>query len=86
MPTFENKNGEILIDMSQARTITQCDGCKQSIDTSAAKKGKDGKATKPRNPAIQAELEASVDSDETRIYHFCDSGCLRDFLNRRFQK
>lgn len=81
---IENKNGVILIDVF-ARVTTQCDNCKQSIDTSKPKKGKDGKEADP-NPAVQATLPANADSVETKDFHFCDTECLYQFLHKRYKK
>lgn len=100
MPTFENKNGEVVINMFDyaigkvttskdlnifARVTTQCDNCKQAIDTSKPKKGKDGKEAEP-NPAIEATLSANVDSAETKQMHFCSEVCLYQFLHKRYKK
>ena len=74
-----SENGVFIIDF--ANVTTQCDSCKMAIDTSKPKKGKDGK--QKSNPAIQAILETGVDSEETKTYHFCDSECLRQYLNKR---
>ena len=71
---------------SAAKSITQCDNCKTSIDLKKpkAEKGKDGKkaAEKP-NPAIQATLDAGAGDGQTQDFHFCDEICLVQFLNKR---
>jgi hypothetical protein len=74
-----------LFQESKAKSITQCDNCKTSIDlkTPKAEKGKDGKkaATKP-NPALQATLDL-MENGQNQEYHFCDLDCLFLFLSKR---
>ena len=71
---------------AEAKVRTQCDNCKQGIDTTKPKPKKDpktGKAVPQLNPAIQAKLEAPLDSGELKDFHFCDEECLRQYLNKR---
>lgn len=76
------EKGIVLVNMSSAKVSTQCDNCKQAIDTSKPKAPKKGEGAKP-NPAIKAVLETGVDTGETKEYHFCDEECLRQYLNKR---
>jgi hypothetical protein len=73
---------------TEAKSITQCDNCKMSIDLKGpkAEKGKDGKkaAEKP-NPALQATLDIT-ENGQTQDYHFCSLECLRQFLNKNDKK
>ena len=74
------------VDFALAKVSTQCDSCKQSIDTSKPKPNKNDKNSKSKiNPAIKATLETGVDTGETNEYHFCYELCLREFLNRRYK-
>jgi hypothetical protein len=75
-------------EKAEAKSITQCDNCKTSIDLKApkAEKGKDGKKTAPKpNPALQATLDL-VGDGETQELHFCDCECLFQFLSKRLGK
>jgi hypothetical protein len=63
------------IDFLAGRSIIQCDSCKASIDLKKPKKGESP------NEGIKAVLNSGLDT--TKEYHFCDEGCLRDFLNKR---
>lgn len=74
--------------ISMAKVSTYCDNCKQSIDTSKPQKLKNAKTgQKPQmNPAIEATLETTVDSGETKSFHFCDEICLYQFLKKRYSK
>lgn len=87
---LNKKHGIFEIDMTaKARVSFKCDNCRETIDASKPKpiKGPDGKAKPARpNPAIKATLEASVDSDEVKDFHFCDSRCLYNFLKSRYSK
>jgi hypothetical protein len=72
---------------TEAKSITQCDNCKMSIDLKGpkAEKGKDGKkaAEKP-NPAIQATLDL-MENGQNQDFHFCNSQCLYNFLEKRLK-
>jgi len=83
-----DKDRQVFV-INMAKVTTQCDNCKQNIDTSKPKPTKDktGKAVKPKpNPGIEATLEYPIDSGETKSYHFCDERCLYEFLKTRFTK
>lgn len=82
---INKSHGIFEIDMSSAKISIKCDNCKESIDASKPKptKGPDGKAVQKVNPSIKATLEISLDSQETKDYHFCDTECLRQYLNKR---
>ena len=71
---------------SAAKSITQCDNCKTSIDLKKpkAEKGKDGKkAAEKSNPALQAILDSGLGDGQTQERHFCDETCLFQFLSKR---
>lgn len=63
------------IEMTEAKSIIQCDSCKASIDLKKPKKGE------PPNEGIKATLNSGLDT--TKDFHFCDEECLRQFLNKR---
>jgi len=82
------RGSEIEVDFSneiKAKSITQCDNCKISIDLKKpkAEKGKDGKKmmAKP-NPALQATFDVTEDG-QTQDFHFCNEDCLFQFLSKR---
>ena len=66
------------------KVTTLCDNCKSSIDTKkpVVKKGE----KPPPVEALQAELNAGGVEGTTKVHHFCDEECLRQFLNKRAKK
>lgn len=85
-PYVSHAEAKFIVDF--AKVSIRCDSCKETIDNSKPKpkKGPDGKA-KPAelNPAIKATLETTVDSGETKDFHFCDERCLLGFLKARYK-
>jgi hypothetical protein len=72
------------VEEARAKISTQCDFCKTSIDTKkpVVKKGE----KPPPVEALQAELNAGGVEGVTKLHHFCDEECLRQFLNKRARK
>ena len=75
---YNKRHYALEIEMTEARTIVQCDACRASIDMKKPKKGE------PPSDAIKAVLNAGLDT--TKEYHFCTESCLLDFLKKRAKK
>jgi hypothetical protein len=59
---------------TKARTITQCDNCRTSIDDQDEK-----------TESIKATL-TNPSTKKNQLYHFHDESCLREFLNKRAER
>ncbi len=67
-----------------AKTIVQCDSCKQPISIGKKKSKKTPEEKEELVETIEATL--NMPNGETKDFQFCAEECLRTFLNERRKK